>query len=80
MDDRYLLRTGIAGGVVAGLCCVTPILGLVLGAIGLSAWLAYADYVILPLLVGFIALAGVGIWRLRRARSCGRVGDSVISQ
>jgi mercuric ion transport protein len=37
MNDRTLLRTGIIGTLVAAVCCFTPLLVLVLGAVGLSA-------------------------------------------
>lgn len=68
MNDRNLLRTGIAGSVVAALCCATPVLAIILGALGVSAWLAYADDVVLPALVLFLAIAGYALWR-RRLRS-----------
>ena len=48
------------------LCCGTPLLAVALGALGVSAWLAWADYVLLlplALCLGVIALA---LWRLRR--------------
>jgi mercuric ion transport protein len=37
MDNRTLLRTGIVGTAVAALCCATPVLVILLGAVGLSA-------------------------------------------
>ena len=66
MDDRTLLHTGIVGGVVAAVCCVTPVLVIALSALGLSAWLAWADYVLLPMLAFCLALAAFAFWRLRR--------------
>jgi mercuric ion transport protein len=63
MTDRTLLRGGIIGSVVAALCCGTPVLAVVLGALGLSAWIAWADYVILPGLVACIALTGYALYR-----------------
>ncbi len=78
MDDRTLLRTGIVGGVVAAVCCATPVLVIALGALGLSAWLAWADYVLLPLLAFCLALAAFALWRLRRnvpARSATYAAD-----
>lgn len=67
MDDRSLLCTGIAGTVLAGLCCATPILALLLGALGLSAWLVYTDLVVLPAIVVFLSVVFYALWRLRRA-------------
>ena len=63
MKDSTLMRTGIMGGVLAAICCATPFLAVVLGAVGLSAWAAKADYILLPALVLFIALVG---WALIR--------------
>ena len=65
MSDRKLLATGLTGAVLAALCCGTPILVVVLGALGLSAWLAYADYVILPSLIVFLTIIGYALWRDR---------------
>jgi mercuric ion transport protein len=44
MNNRTLLGTGIAGSVIAAVCCATPILVILLGAIGLSAWVGRLDY------------------------------------
>lgn len=63
MISKRLLATGVAGTVVAALCCGTPVLAIALGALGLSAWLAYADYVLLPAMIAFITLTGYALWR-----------------
>lgn len=65
MDNQTLLRTGIAGSVLAALCCATPVLVILFGALGLSAWVGWLDYVLIPALVGFI---GITIFALRRRR------------
>ncbi len=67
MKDRTLLRTGIIGGIVAAVCCATPLLALAFAALGLSAWLAWADYVLLPLIALCLALVALALWRLRHA-------------
>jgi len=67
VDDRTLLRTGIAGTVITAVCCVTPVLVVALGALGLSAWLGWLDLVLFPLLAVFVGLAALGVYRLRRA-------------
>jgi len=66
--SKRLLATGVAGTVVAALCCGTPVLAVVLGALGFSAWLAYSDYVVLPAMIVFIAITGYAVRRrhLRR--------------
>ncbi|MBI3402171.1 MAG: mercury resistance system transport protein MerF [Acidobacteria bacterium] len=66
MDNRTLLRTGIAGSVVAALCCATPVLVILLGAVGLSAWVGWLDYALIPALVAFL---GLTIYALRRRRA-----------
>jgi len=65
MDNRTLLKTGIAGSVVAALCCATPVLVILFGVLGLSAWVGWLDYVLIPALVVFI---GITIYALRRCR------------
>ena len=65
MRDRTLVTTGIVGAVVAAVCCATPLLAIVLGALGLTAWLAKADYVLIPALILFVALIAFGVYRTR---------------
>jgi mercuric ion transport protein len=55
----------LIGGVLAALCCATPILAVVFGAIGLTAWLSKADYVLIPALLIFLGLVGLGLYRRR---------------
>ncbi len=69
---RKLMRVGTIGAVIAAICCATPILGIALGAIGLGAWLAYADYVVLPLLVLCVAVAAFGYYRLKHSAASWR--------
>ena len=65
MRDRTLLTTGFIGAAIAALCCATPLLAVVLGALGLTAWLASADYVLLPVLVLCLGLIGFSLYRMR---------------
>ena len=67
MKDR-LLRIGIVGSVVAALCCFTPILAVLLGAVGLSAIVGYLDFVLLPALLIFLVITGYALWRRYRKR------------
>lgn len=65
-----LFRIGIGGAAFAALCCVTPILSVILGAAGVAAWIGYADYVLFPALAAFAGLAAYA-WRKRRqAEAC----------
>jgi mercuric ion transport protein len=63
MTDRSLITTGAIGAALAAICCATPILAVVLGGIGLSAWLAKADYIVMPVLLLGVALVGLGLYR-----------------
>jgi mercuric ion transport protein len=63
------LAAGIVGSLVAAVCCFTPILVVLFGAVGLSAWLGWADYVVMPALVLFLALTGYEIYRQPRNRN-----------
>lgn len=66
MNDRTLLTTGIAGAVVAALCCATPVFMIVLGAVGFSAWVGWVGYVLIPALAVCI---GLTIYTSRRPRA-----------
>lgn len=65
MESRTLFRTGIAGSAIAAVCCATPVLVILLGAVGLSAWVGWLDYVLIPALLGFVGLT-VFAWRRLR--------------
>ena len=66
MNDRSLITTGAIGAVIAAICCATPLLAVVLGGIGLTAWLANADYIVMPVLILGLALVGLGLYRRSR--------------
>lgn len=71
MSSRTLLTTGTVGSVIAAICCATPILAITLGALGLTAWLSKADYVLIPALLIFLGLVGLGLYRRRvEAQAC----------
>lgn len=71
MTDQILIKTGVVGAVIAAVCCATPVLVILLGAVGLSALAGYLDYVLLPLLVLSIGLVGYGfISRRQSAADC----------
>jgi mercuric ion transport protein len=77
---RGLIAGGIIGSIVAALCCLTPILVVLLGAVGLSEWLGYADYVVMPALVFFVLLTAYGVYRQRRDAACARGSKSNLSR
>ena len=66
MNDKTLLGIGIGGTVFAAICCFTPFLVVLLGAIGLSAWLGWLDYVLFPALAFFIGLTIYAVYRRRK--------------
>jgi len=70
MDNQTLLKTGVAGTVVAALCCATPILVILFGVVGLSAWVGWLDYVLIPALVVFIAITIYALHRRVAAACC----------
>lgn len=66
MKDKILL-TGVIGTVVAALCCFTPVLVILLGAVGLLALLSVLDYVLIPALIFFIGLTVYAV--IRRSKT-----------
>lgn len=69
MKDRTVLTAGVTGSLIAAICCFTPALVILLGAVGLSAWLAWLDYVLLPALALFLGITATGlILRQRRKK------------
>lgn len=66
MDDAKLLRAGLIGTAVAALCCVTPVLVVVLSLVGLSALVGWLDYVLLPALAMCCAITGFALWKRYR--------------
>jgi mercuric ion transport protein len=69
MTDGKLLGIGVGGTVIAAICCFTPVLVILLGAVGLAAWLAWLDYVLLPLLALFVVLTVHALIRRTRTRA-----------
>lgn len=69
MNEKTLLRTGVIGSVVAAICCVTPALVVLVTAVGLSAVVAYLDYVLFPALAVFLAITGYALYLRSRRTS-----------
>ena len=63
MSNLGLLTTGMIGTIIATLCCFTPVLVILLGAVGLSALTGYLDIVLLPALGFFVVLTIYALWR-----------------
>ena len=62
MKQKTLLRTGIIGTVVAALCCFTPLLVVLVSAVGLSAVIGYLDFVLFPALAIFLGITGYALY------------------
>jgi mercuric ion transport protein len=73
-SDSKLIATGIIGTVIVALCCFTPVLLVLLVAVGVSTWLGWIDYVLLPALAFFIALTLYAVWRRQRRHANQRNG------
>lgn len=69
MSESRLLKVGIFGTVIAALCCFTPVLVIILSAIGLSALIGVLDFVLFPALGLFIAMTVYALWKRRRTTS-----------
>ena len=67
MTNDKLLRYGVIGTIIAALCCFTPVLVVLLGAVGLSAVLGWLDYVLQPTLAVFIGITIYAFWKRRSA-------------
>lgn len=58
-QGSLLIGAGLAGAALAALCCATPLLAALLPAVGLGAWLAGANWILL-----FLLIVGVGVGAL----------------
>ncbi len=63
MNNAQLLKTGLIGSIIAVLCCFTPVLAVLLGAVGLGWFVGYLDDVLVPVMVIFLGFVGYAVWR-----------------
>jgi len=70
MKKSTLLKTGIVGSAIAALCCFTPALVILFGAVGLSAWVGHLDAVLMPALVFFIGLTVYAYMKKEKGKCC----------
>jgi mercuric ion transport protein len=70
MNDRSLIATGGITAVLTAICCATPILAVLLEAIGLTAWIAKADYIVTAVLLLGVALVALGLYRRHVSGTC----------
>jgi mercuric ion transport protein len=76
-QNTKLIGTGVTGALVSMLCCLTPVLVLLLGAFGMSAYVAKLDYVLIPVFVASVALVIFAVVRRRKAPSPIQLRNSV---
>lgn len=69
-NPKTLLRASVFGTVVVALCCFTPVLVVVFGAVGLAALIGYLDYVLFPALAFFLGLTCYAVWRKKKYDAC----------
>jgi mercuric ion transport protein len=67
LKQKNLLKTGTIGTVIAALCCFTPVLVVLFGAVGLAAVVGYLDYVLFPALAFFVVLTIYALWHRHQA-------------
>jgi mercuric ion transport protein len=71
MNDRVLIRTGIAGAFATAICCATPALVVLATLIGLGTCLVRANWVLFPLLAASLGLIILGLHRRQtKGHSC----------
>ena len=60
--NKTLFKSGVIESAIAALCCFTPVLVILFGALGISALVGYLDYVLLPLLGIFLVTVVVSLF------------------
>lgn len=65
--NTKLIGTGVAGALVSTLWCVTPVLVVLLGALGMTVWVAKLEYILIPVVVASIGVVIVAAVRQKRA-------------
>lgn len=58
-----LFKTSFISAIVVAVCCFTPILVILLTAVGLSWLVGYLDFVLFPVLFIFVTLTAYAWWR-----------------
>ncbi len=68
--NSTLLGIGIGGSIITALCCFTPVLVMLLGAVGAAAWAGYLDVVLFPTLLIFVGLTAYALRKRRQTQMC----------
>lgn len=64
---RNRFVAALVGTGIVALCCFTPLLVILLAAVGLAVFTPYLDYVLFPALGIFIVLSAVSFRKWRKA-------------
>jgi len=67
-SNKYA-HIGFWGVLVAGVCCLTPLLVWALAFFGLAALTSYLDYILIPVLLLFIGILLLGIRSIKKSKS-----------
>ena len=71
MADRALIGAGMAGVILAAICCTAPLLAAVLPLVGFGAWMAGAGLVVFALVAaGLVLVAWILHRRSAKAAGC----------
>jgi len=68
---KFYLKAFIAsviGSIFVAICCFTPILAILLGAIGLGMLIKWLDSILIPLLISLLALSLFFFWKWKTAK------------
>jgi mercuric ion transport protein len=68
MNEQKLMRVGAAGIILAAIFCFTSILVIIFGPIGLSAFVAKLDFILLPLLALCIGILVYATWLRQKSK------------
>lgn len=69
-SDAYIKAGGL-GAIIAAICCLTPVLVILLGVLGLSIITGYLDYLLIPTLLICLGLLVYGmVLRKKEQTAC----------
>ena len=65
MNDRTLIAAGALGAVLLALCCAAPVLVVLLGGVGIAAWLGGVGSLAISAALALVAVLFVlfYVWR-----------------
>jgi len=66
MKPKIAFWASVSGTVIVALCCFTPVLVVILGAIGLGAMIGYLDHILLPALSVMLIITFASYRRYKR--------------